>query len=48
MNKKYVLMSLCQKNNMRKICFYVFTLNYLYIYHQKSGVILKKKGDGRK
>ena len=24
------------------------TLNYLYIYHQKSGIILKKKREGRK
>ena len=28
--------------------FYVFTLNNLYIYHQKSGIILKKKRLGRK
>ena len=33
---------------MRKTCPYVFTLNNLYIYHQKSGIILKKKKDGRK
>ena len=33
---------------MRKTCPYVFTLNNLYIHPPKSGVILKKKKDGRK
>ena len=48
------------KKHMRRICLYVFknsikrhvlmslSLNYFYIHPPKSGIILKKKRDGRK